>query len=98
MKITRQAFKEMAKDGKIFTITFIKKNGEERVMNARLGVKKHLTGGEQKYKPADYNLLTVFDMQKQGYRNVSFDCVKKVVIGGITLVFEEETVMSQTNK
>ena len=92
MKITRQAFKKMASDGKVFTVTFIKKNGEERVMNARLGVKKHLKGGTQPYNPADYNLLTVFDMQKRAYRNINFNTITKVVIGGVTMVFQDKKV------
>lgn len=73
----------------IFTITFTKKNGEERVMNCRLGVTKHLKGGELKHNPDDYNHLIVFDMQKKGYRTVSLDTVTIIKFGGKQLTFEQ---------
>jgi hypothetical protein len=57
-------------DGKIFTVFFVKKNGELRKMNCRMGVKRYLKGGEKKYKPKDHNLITVFDLEKMQYRSV----------------------------
>jgi hypothetical protein len=56
---------------KIFTVTFIKKDGTERVMNARLDVKKHLRGGELPYNPREKALLPVFDMQTNEYRMIN---------------------------
>ncbi len=84
-----------AQDGKTVTVTFIKrgidkvtgKKGERRVLNGRLGVKKHLKGGELKYNPKDYDLLTIFDMQKKGYRSIALDTVESVVAAGITYTF-----------
>ena len=84
-----------AQDGKAVTVTFIKRTpdkvtgkiGERRVLNGRLGVKKHLKGGELKYNPKDYDLLTIFDMQKGGYRSIALDAVESVVAAGITYTF-----------
>jgi len=73
---------ESVKSGKTFTITFIKKNGEVRVMNARLGVKKHLKGGTLKYDPSKYNLLGCYDMQSGGYRMINFDTITEIKVGG----------------
>lgn len=67
----------------IFGVTFIKKNGDVRDMNCMLGVKKHLRGGEQAYDPAEYNLLTVFDVQKKDYRNINFAQLVKAKIDGV---------------
>lgn len=73
-------------NGKIFTVVFIKRtNGETRVMNCRLGVVRHLRGGKKRYKPADYNLLTVFDMQKQGYRSINLDSLLELRFQGNVL-------------
>ena len=55
-------------EGKFFSATFIKKNGEIRKMLCRTGVKKHLKGGQKRY---DYDdLLTVYDVKKKGYRTI----------------------------
>jgi hypothetical protein len=55
--------------GKIFTVTFTKKDGTIRVMNCRLGVTKHLKGGESTLNPNEY--ITVYDMQNKGYRAIN---------------------------
>ena len=70
-------------NGRVFTVDFIKRTtGEPRVMNARLGVKKHLKGGTLKYNPASKNLISVFDMQKKGYRMVDIDTIYGLRIDG----------------
>lgn len=74
-------------DGKIFTVTFTKKDGTERVMNCRTGVKKHLKGGELKYSPLDKGLLPVYDIQKKGYRMINASTIKEVKIQGNVIKF-----------
>jgi len=69
--------------GKIFGVTYTKRTtGEVRDMVARLGVTKHLTGGELKYSPASKKLLTVFDMQKQNYRMVNLTSIHTLRMHG----------------
>ena len=84
--ITKNEAKKMVEtvdNGKIFTVTFIKRStGEERVMNCRKGVKKHLTGGEMTYDPTQKNLVSVFDMQKKAYRSISLENIKKIKMTG----------------
>ena len=80
---------EKAKDGKVFTVDFTKKDGSPRTMNARLGVKKGVKGVGQKYSPSDYNLLTVFDMQKAAFRNIGLESISRVTIAGETILFTE---------
>lgn len=77
-----KAFISEAQDGKTFTVEFTKKNGEHRVMNARLGVKKGKTGKGLKYRPTERGLLPVYDMQKQGFRMINFDTIQRVTIHG----------------
>jgi hypothetical protein len=62
--------------GKIFTVTFTKKDGSTRVMNARLGVTKHLRGGESTLNPNEY--ITVYDMQNKGYRAINRQTITDV--------------------
>jgi len=75
MKITSETAKQIIHEteGKIFGVSFTKKDGSHREMTARLGVKKHLKGGKRAYNPEDYNMLFVFDTQKEGYRTIPFD-------------------------
>lgn len=72
---------------KFFTISFIKKDGTLRKMNARLGVTKHLKGGKKSYNPDDFNYLTVFDLAKKQYRTVNLNTVKEVKANKETLTF-----------
>lgn len=75
---SQEEAKKMIHDtrGKIFGVSFTKKDGSHRDMTARLGVTKHLKGDEGKgriYNPSDYNMLCVFDVKKEGYRTIPFD-------------------------
>lgn len=71
-------------NGRVFTVTFIKRtDGQRRTMNARLGVKKHLAGGKKAFSDKDKGLITVFDMQKGGYRSFPVDSVVCATIDGV---------------
>jgi hypothetical protein len=60
---------------RIFTVTFVKEDGTIRKMNAMRGVRKGVKGVGLKFNPSDKNLLTVYDMQKKGFRFVNLDDV-----------------------
>jgi hypothetical protein len=62
-------------NGKIFTVTFIKKDKTSRNMNCRLGVKKYVKGVGLKYNPTDKNLIIVYDLQKKDYRSFNVNTV-----------------------
>ena len=75
----------------IFSIQFEKRNGTLRNMTARTGVWKgpggdannpRVSGVGMAYTPSEYNLKTVFDMQKGQYRHIGTDRVTKITIGG----------------
>lgn len=72
--------------GKVLSVTFIKKDGEKRQLNGRLGVykSKHapLTGEGLKYTPSDYGLVNIFDMQKRAYRMVNINTLSELKIAG----------------
>lgn len=71
-----------ATNGKIFTVSFIKKDGTLRKMNCRLGVTKHLKGGELAFDPKEYDLIPVFDLQKNAYRMINIDTLVEVSVDG----------------
>ncbi len=67
-------------NGKIFSVSFYKKNGEVRDMVARLGVKSRAinpnnpSSALKKGKP----YILVFDMQKDGYRIVNYKTIQSI--------------------
>jgi len=82
--ISREDAKKIIKDtkGKFFTVTFIKRtDGSIRVMNARLGVKAYLKGGELPYNPEPKGLIPVFDIQKRAYRMINLDTIVNLKVG-----------------
>jgi len=81
--INLPALKEAVSDGRIFSVEFYKRTtGERRHMVCRLGVKSHLKGGTKSFDDNEKKLLTVFDVQKNGYRSIPLDAILRVKIGG----------------
>lgn len=72
-----------------FSATFTKKDGTIRVMNARLGVKKHLKGGDKSYNAEDFNYLTVFDVSKKEYRTINVNTLLELRVKGKTITIKE---------
>jgi hypothetical protein len=58
-------------NGRFFSVSFIKKDGTERRMTARLGVKKNIKGVGLKFNPSDHNLMVVYDVHKRAYRMIN---------------------------
>ena len=88
MKISRAKATELIREsqGKAISATFIKKNGETRMLNGRTGVYKSphapLTGEGLKYTPSDYGLVSIFDMQKKAYRMININTLSELKIAG----------------
>lgn len=71
-----KAFVDSLPSGSFFTVTFDKVNGEERQMNCRQEVKKHLAGGGQKNEKPD--LVTTYSIDAAGYRSFYANRVKRI--------------------
>ncbi len=80
-----QTVERLLRGGKIASVTFVKKNGETRIMNCRMGVRKGVTGKGMKYSPEKRNMLTVFDMQKKQFRIINASTITQVKCEGVTL-------------
>jgi len=74
----------MNTNGKIFSAVFVKKDGTERAINCRLGVKKDLKGTGLKFDPYDKGLVPVYDMQKRAYRMLNTDTLRSFTFNGVT--------------
>jgi len=79
--------REFVKNNKIFTATFIKKDGTTRVMNCRRGVTKGVTGVGLAYDPYEKNLLPVYDMQKGGFRMININTITELKGNGQIIKF-----------
>ncbi len=66
--------------GKIFSATFVKKNGKVRDINCRLGVKSHIkgTGSPSFAESSDNPYQLVFDLQKNGYRVINLETIIQI--------------------
>ena len=84
--------KELIKEtnGKIFSSTFIKKNGECRLLTGRLKVIKGLKedAKPRPYEPSKYNLICVYDMNKQGYRMLNINTLLTLSVNKNTYTIE----------
>jgi len=72
-KEAKHLLEKMKEDNRMFSLEFIKKDGTRRTMLARFNVTKYLLGEGRRYDPANYNLMTVFDMNKSAYRTIPLD-------------------------
>jgi hypothetical protein len=95
MKISRAKATSLIKgsQGKVIGVTFIKKNGETRMLNGRTGVYKSkktpLKGGSLGYLPSDFGLVSIFDMQLQAYRMVNINTLSELKVSGETYEVED---------
>lgn len=71
-------------NGKMLTVTFIKQDGTERVLNGRIGVRKYIKGSTLNKNSTDY--ITMYDVQNKGYRGVNRDSIVAVRCEGIEAV------------
>ena len=75
-----------------FTITWVKKNEEERTMTVKDGVEKHLVhpkGFGSNNQETYSNLITLFDVQDGRYKSVNLDTVTSVRCGS-KVMWEEK--------
>ncbi len=77
-----ELYRYAGEDGRVFRVTFIKRNGEKRDMVCRTGVEQHLRGGTLPYNPREHGLYTVFDMHKRDYRMVPTDPSRVIEVRG----------------
>ena len=77
-------------NGKIFSAVFRKKDGEKRLMNCRLGVRKYVKGVGLKFEPKQRSLVGVFDMVKHSYRFINLNTLEQLKLNGHTYNVQTE--------
>lgn len=69
--------------GRWFVCEFIKKNGTRRVMIARIGVRRYVTGAGLKFNPAERGLAVVWDAAARGYRMINLNTLLSLRCGSL---------------
>ena len=87
IKSVVQDVKRLNSNGQFFTVTFVKKNGDLRKMNCRLGVTKHLKGGKSTTDHVP-RLMTVYDVKSNGYRCINMETVQEIKFNGNHIIFK----------
>jgi len=83
-KIARENLRSILRERgrRIASATFVKKDGTDRKILFRLGVKKHLRGGTNNVERDDRSYMTVYDMKHGGYRTINLRTVKTLSMDG----------------
>jgi hypothetical protein len=81
-------------NGKIFSSTFIKKDGTHRLLTGRLKVTAGLKEGakERPYNPEEYNLVCVYDMKVKAFRMLNLTTLITLSINKEKYLIEQEEV------
>tara|TARA_R110002124_G_scaffold133396_1_gene295990 strand:- start:537 stop:869 length:333 start_codon:yes stop_codon:yes gene_type:complete len=90
--INKTQAKELIKGSKglIFSTTFIKKDNTVRTLTSRTGKQyKSKTGRKAPYNPADYNLITLYDMRKKAFRMLNFNTLLTLSINKEKYLIEQ---------
>ena len=86
-KISRKDILQLIEENRnpntIFSVVFLKKNGEIRHMNCMLGVKKHLKGGKLKFSPREKGYVVVLDTKKKAYRMINLETIHNITSKGV---------------
>lgn len=76
-----------ATNGNFFSVEFQKKDGSLREMTCRTNVTKYLKGGVS--GTANYEqYVTVFDVQKNAYRNINAETIRRFKCGEMSISFQ----------
>lgn len=81
----RELIESAKKSGRIFSVVFYKRGDNSlREMVCRGKVYAGVTGVGMAYDPNDHDLISVFDMQKRGFRMINMDTLQTLKINGVT--------------
>jgi hypothetical protein len=83
----------IATKGQIFGITFIKKNGEKRVMPKAVTsdspiYKRALRGGKLPYDPFKKGVFPVYDLIKRDFRMVNLNAIETLKVGSDVFIIQ----------
>lgn len=85
--------------GKFFSVRVRKRDGQIRVMNGRLNVKKGLAGGEPAYDFGDHDLIPYYDLHAPGNRRcINIPGILAISVGGVWVDVVDDPKDSKENQ
>ena len=90
---TEQLRKEINKtNASLFRVSFVKANGENRTMYAKVGIKRYLSKRLNKrvVKNVNQDIVRVFDMESKSYKSFKLDSVFEFCSGKVVLKSNNE--------
>jgi len=69
-------------NGRIFSVSFIKKDGTERIYNCTKLNKKSLKGGQRSWNPEESGRMFVYENNAKGWRTLDINTINWVQIDG----------------
>jgi len=88
-----EEFIQRVHNGRIFTVTFTKRNSNEvRTMNCRMGVEKHKVGVQLPYDPITKGLIMVYSIDAKGYRQIPIEGLVSLVLDGTLYNYDKDTL------
>lgn len=94
MTITAQEVKPLLqglKNGTIYSVTFVKKDGSIRLMNSIKGTRKGVTGEGLKFNPEDKGLIPVYDLQLRNKGEEESKCWRMVNVNTVQRICVDKT-------
>jgi len=88
-----KTLKALLSGGQFFSVEYVKKNGETRILNGRIGVKKSVNGKGLKYNPIERGLLPVYDVRKRNYRMINIKTVRVVRAHGDEIIINGDKAL-----
>ena len=88
-----QLRKEINKtNASLFRVSFVKANGENRTMYAKIGIKRYLSKRPDKrvLQDTNPNIVRVFDMESKSYKSFKLDSVFEFRSGKVVLKSNNE--------
>ena len=85
---TEQLRKEINKtNASLFRVSFVKANGENRTMYAKIGIKRFLSKRPDKrvLQNTNQDIVRVFDMESKSYKSFKLDSVFEFRSGKVVL-------------
>jgi hypothetical protein len=82
------------KNGTIYSVTFIKKDGSLRVMNSIKGTHKGVTGEGLKYDASEKGLIPVYDLQLARKGEAENKCWRMVNIQTVKTISVDHEIFS----
>ena len=90
---TEQLRNEISKtNASLFRVSFVKANGENRTMYAKVGIKRHLSKNPNKrvVKNVNQDIVRVYDMESKSYKSFKLDSVFEFRSGKVVLKSNNE--------